>query len=685
MNGNIILETKDLRTYFRTGSDIARAVDGVSFSIHKGETYAIVGESGCGKSVTALSILQLVARPAGYIAGGSIQLHGKEISSLPPVAMRKIRGNRISMIFQEPMTALNPVFTIGTQISEAIILHQKTSRKEAYKQSIEMLDKVGIPDAIARFNEYPHQMSGGMRQRVMIAMALVCRPELLIADEPTTALDVTIQAQILTLIHELQKEMGTAILLITHDMGIVRENADRVGVMYAGQIVEEAHREHLFSSPMHPYTQLLLRSIPSRTRRDKALATIKGIVPKATQWPAGCRFSTRCPLVMDICRREKPESCSLPKKEHSVSCFLFNKHDQSHDHAPIELRDPAPPSALQTSIERLKISDLKMHFPIQKGLFKRTVGHVKAVDGVSLSIYKGETLALVGESGCGKTTVGKCIVRLLHPNGGSIQFAQQDLLKLDNASMKKYRRHIQMIFQDPFSCLNPRTMIGETISEGVKTHFPSVEGKERSEKIAELMTRVGLSPDMSTRYPHEFSGGQRQRIGIARALAVNPELIICDEATSSLDVSVQAQILNLLKKLQSELGISYLFITHNLSVVEYLADRVAVMYLGRIVEEGSTQEIFHNPTHPYTKALLSAAPHVDRTTGIKKIILHGDVPSPVNPPIGCHFHPRCSQAQSICSQAYPEQVEVTSSHTCRCVMANRNAAETPGLSRCAAS
>ena len=668
MSNDYTLRVEDLRTYFRTGEGTAKAVDGVSFGIRAGETYALVGESGCGKSVTALSILQLVPKPAGYIAGGAIYLGKEKISSLPPVAMRQIRGNGISMIFQEPMTALNPVFTIGNQISEVIILHQRLSGAEAKKKAVDMLDKVGIADPSQRYDEYPHQMSGGMRQRVMIAMALACQPDVLIADEPTTALDVTIQSQILGLIRDLQKEFGTAVLLITHNMGVVKENADRVGVMYAGRTAEEATRDRIFAAPSHPYTQLLLRAIPSRGRRGQELVTIKGMVPKATDFPPGCRFSTRCPFVMDRCRAQEPEPILLCSG-HSVECFLFDKTSHAQDVEPATIREvPVVPPPAEPDAVRLKVKDLKMHFPIRKGVFQMTVGHVKAVDGVSLAIHKGETLALVGESACGKTTVGKCLVRLLDPTGGSIQLQNTDLAKVGRGHMKEFRQRIQMIFQDPFSSLNPRLMIGETIIEGMETHGIGVSRKEREDKLRALLPRVGLAPDMASRYPHEFSGGQRQRIGLARALAVNPELVICDEATSSLDVSVQAQILNLLRKLQHELGLSYLFITHDLSVVKYLANRVSVMYLGRIVEEGTTDEVFEDTRHPYTRALLSAVPQVDESDGRKRIVLEGDVPSAKDPPNGCHFHPRCPEAKPECSQAYPESVSFSETHHCHCVL-----------------
>jgi peptide/nickel transport system ATP-binding protein len=663
-----LLQVKDLRAYFRTGSGIAKAVDGVTFSINSGETFALVGESGCGKSVTSLSILGLLPRPAGYIAGGSIKLQGKEIANLPSAEMRKIRGNRISMIFQEPMTALNPVFTVNQQISEVLRLHQGMSKAEARARGIEMLDLVGIPDPTKRIDEYPHQLSGGMRQRVMIAMALACKPELLVADEPTTALDVTIQSQILELIRKLQAETKTAVLLITHDMGVVRETAHRVGVMYAGRIVEEAPRDELFAAPSHPYTQLLLRSLPSKGVRNRRLAIIAGIVPRATQFPPGCRFSNRCPYVMERCKGEVPPDYAI-RSEHRAACYLLAKEEDRQGAAQreVELQPPAPPSALDSKTVRLRIENLEMHFPIQKGLLKKTVGHVMAVDGVTLDIHKGETLALVGESGCGKTTVGKSIVRLLQPSGGSMKFHDSELMGLSRRGLRPFRRHVQVIFQDPQSSLNPRMMVGEILMEGMEVHRIGKSRAERQKRIEAIMERVGLRPEMATRYPHEFSGGQRQRIGLARALAVEPELIICDEATSSLDVSVQAQVLNLLKDLQSELGLSYLFITHDLSVVQYLADRVAVMYLGRIVEEGATPEIFDTPRHPYTRALLSAVPEVE-PTGRKKIVLQGDVPSPISPPKGCHFHPRCPHAVARCSQSYPTAVQFSATHECKCFL-----------------
>ncbi|MEE9368958.1 MAG: ABC transporter ATP-binding protein [Pontiella sp.] len=660
-----LIEIENLKTWFHTDIGPARAIDGVSLTINKGETYALVGESGSGKSVTALSIMQLLPKGIGYIENGAIHFGGQNIVGADANEMRQLRGNDISMIFQEPMTALNPVFTVGYQISEVFQLHQNMDKKTARIHSIEMLDTVGIPEAESRFDNYPHELSGGMQQRVMIAMALACKPKLLIADEPTTALDVTIQSQILTLMKELQQKTGTAILLITHDMGVVRETADRVGVMYAGKLVEEAPVEELFTRPAHPYTELLMRALPSQSSRKNKLDTIEGLVPKATLQLEGCRFENRCPARMESCKTMPPSRIDIAEN-HSASCHLFADTKVRGD-LPIT-RETALPSPIDTNSVCLNVTDLKMYFPLKKSFFGKSRGNVKAVDGVSIQLHKGETLALVGESGCGKTTVGKSIIQLLKPTGGRVEFKSQDLMKLDKRGMKSVRQDIQFVFQDPFSSLDPRQPIGEIITEGMVVHGIGGSKKERMQKAQELLGRVGLSPDMIYRYPHEFSGGQRQRIVLARALSTDPELLICDEATSALDVSVQAQILNLLKDLQAELKLSYIFITHDLSVVEYLADRVAVMYLGRIVEEGTTAELFENPKHPYTQALLSAAPQVSTAGRLKKIILEGDVPSPINPPAGCHFHPRCPKAMPECALAYPEQVPFSDTHSCKCIL-----------------
>ena len=672
-----LLSVQDLKTYFRTPEGLARAVDGISFDIAPNEIFALVGESGCGKSVTALSVIQLVAQPAGFIAGGAIYYNGQDITRLPEVEKRKIQGNDIAMVFQEPMTSLNPVFTIGNQISEAIHQHQNLRGTAARNAAIEMLDLVGIPEPAARYDEYPHQMSGGMKQRVMIAMALSCRPGLLIADEPTTALDVTIQAQILELIQRLQQELRMAVLLITHDLGVVANIADRVAVMYAGKIAEMGTWEQLYETPQHPYTVKLLESTPARDKRGTQLHTITGRVPKATEYNDGCRFADRCPKVMDGCENIMPILHAVNGSEHNVACHLYNPEPPFSatvtGATKLELEtgtDKIGDSVTQTAEAQpqLQVKDLCVHYPIQKGIFKRTVGYVYAVDDVTLDIPRGKTLALVGESGSGKTSFGKAILRLGVPVKGDLIYDSANIADATRQHMHPYRKRMQIIFQDPYASLNPRMTVGAIIQEGMQAHGIGESAEERETRIAELMQRVGLSPDMVTRYPHEFSGGQRQRIGIARCLAVDPEFIVCDEATSALDVSVQAQILNLLKSLQVDFNLTYLFITHNLSVVEYFADEVAVMYLGKIVERGTTEEIFDSPKHPYTRALLSAVPKMDPQTGVEKIRLEGDVPSPINRPAGCYFHPRCPEVMPTCKDKYPEETNFTQTHSCNCYL-----------------
>jgi len=668
----MLLCVRDLKTYFRTKEGPARSVDGVSFDIDEGETVALVGESGSGKSVTALSIIQLLPQPAGYHAGGSIEYRGRDIGRLSEIEKRKLRGREISMIFQEPMTSLNPVLTVGFQITEPLIRHQRLDHAEARKKALEWLEQVNIPDPEQRFGEYPHQLSGGMKQRVMIAMALACEPGLLIADEPTTALDVTVQAQILDLMRELQDKKGTAVLLITHDLGVVAEIADRVAVMYAGRIVESAVRQGILHNPAHPYTVKLLQSLPSLEQRDRSLQTIEGRVPPPTRFPAGCRFADRCHVVQDQCRNVDP--VLVPVEEaHTAACILYDEQRQDvRRMTPEEVRKPPPPRPQlpDTLSERtlIRLQGLEVHFPIRRGVLKKIVGYVKAVDGVDLDISQGKTLALVGESGCGKTTLGKALLQLIRPTGGSVLVDGQDLRVLNRGALHPYHRRLQVIFQDPYSSLNPRIMVGEIIMEGMAAHGIGRNRGEREERVRQILTQVGLDPDMLNRYPHEFSGGQRQRIGIARCLAVDPEFIVCDEVTSALDVSVQAQILNLLENLQRDLGLTYLFITHNLAVVEYLADEVAVMYLGRIVERGKTREVFRKPRHPYTQALLSAVPRIDPASGVEKIRLSGDVPSPTNPPAGCHFHPRCPRVMPRCREQYPPSYSISAVQSTHCFL-----------------
>jgi oligopeptide/dipeptide ABC transporter ATP-binding protein len=654
-----VLDVKNLRAYFNTPEGTARAVDDVSFSINKGEIFCLVGESGSGKSVTALSVIRLLPQPAGTIAGGHILLNGEDITHLPESSMRRRRGSDISMIFQEPMTSLNPVFTVGNQIMEVFMNHKDLSRDEARAQTLDMLRKVNIPDPEQRINEFPHQLSGGMKQRIMIAIALACQPKLLIADEPTTALDVTIQEQVLNLLKELKSVFDTSILLITHNLGIVNNYADRVGVMYAGRLVETGKTEDILNNPQHPYTRKLIEALPDRIHRDSMLNTIKGTVPPATQYGQGCRFYGRCPIGDESCQASQPKMEAL-SDTHEAACFKLDQSSRTEasEHTASNTRKDNTIGIL------LKAENVHVHYPIRKGILKKVVGYVRAVNGLNLEIQRGTTMALVGESGCGKTTFGKALVHLAPIREGFIDFDGKPIHDPKNLDKQALQRRVQMIFQDPYSSLNPRMRVGELIREGVD----SLGLEWSAGRLKELLDIVSLPSNAVERYPHEFSGGQRQRISIARALAVNPEFIICDEATSALDVSVQAQILNLLRSIQSELGLTYLLITHDLSVVEYMADEVAVMYLGRIVERGRVDQVLDHTHHPYTKALLEAVPRARTKTADKKIILKGDVPSPANPPKGCHFHPRCPFAEARCKEAYPDATVIEDGHISRCVL-----------------
>ena len=676
-----LLRVRDLSTRLGREPGAVRPLEGVSFDIRHGETFALLGESGCGKSMTALSLMRLLP-PSGRIVAGSVLLGDSEILKLPEYAMRDVRGGRMAMIFQEPMTSLNPVMTVCDQILEALKRHERRSREVGERRVVELLKAVGIPDPAQRSREYPHQLSGGMKQRVMIAMALAGRPELLIADEPTTALDVTIQAQVLGLLKRLQRDTGMAILLITHDLGVVAETADHVAVMYAGQVVEIASVGHFFAGARHPYSRRLFDSLPELGKRGRPLAVIPGSVPPLDREFTGCRFASRCDRVMAVCHEVIPDWYA-DQSGHVVRCHLYASGAEVHPAATAPLAEHTIVEAgTQESSGRpalLEVEGLKVHFPIRRGLFKGVVGQVRAVDDVSLAIPGGSSLALVGESGCGKTTVGKGILRLLQPSAGSVRFQGEDLTGLGRTALRRYRSELQIIFQDPYSSMNPRMLIRDIVEEGMLAQGIGANREERRQRVAELLKQVGLGEQALTRYPHEFSGGQRQRICIARALAVNPRLIVCDEPTSALDVSVQAQILNLLMDLQDRLGLAYLFITHDISVVAYLAHEVAVMYLGRIVERGTVQEVLDDPRHPYTRALLSAVPVADpqaRNRGAegeehhrRVIRLEGDMPSPLNPPQGCHFHPRCPHAMPACRAAYPAETRLSDTRLVRCLLA----------------
>jgi len=659
---DVLLCVRDLRIAFVSGRLLLPAVDGISFQLAAGETLALLGESGCGKSATALGLLRLLPA-AGRIAGGEVSFEGRDLLCLSESEMRGVRGGGMAMIFQEPATSLNPVLTVGHQLGEALERHLGFGGLAARERSLELLTAVGIADPGRRLGEYPFQLSGGMKQRVMIAVALAGNPRLLIADEPTTALDVTIQAQILELLRGLQADRAMGMLLITHDLGVVAQMASRVGVMYAGEIVEEAPREAFFSSPRHPYTRKLFAALPDLARRGGRLETIPGQVPPLSAMPGGCRFAARCPHAWDLCRQQTPAWREVAVG-HRLRCHLDDGEGARVGIAAAVVTAPAAAGGQPPAL--LAVEDLRVHFPIRRGLLQRTVGHVRAVDGVSLELASGRTLALVGESGCGKTTVGKAILQLVPASGGRVQLLGQALGAQSCRAQRPLRRRMQMIFQDPFASLNPRLSVGEIIGEGMRALGIGSPGQGNGAAIGRLLEQVGLAPEAAGRYPHEVSGGQRQRIAIARALAVQPDLVICDEPTSALDVSVQAQILNLLATLQADLGLAYLFITHNFAVVDHLAHEVAVMYLGRIVERGTVDEVLRSPQHPYTRALLSAVPSPRLDAQPEFIRLPGEIPSPARPPVGCHFHPRCRQASAVCRECYPETTRVSTTHSVRC-------------------
>jgi peptide/nickel transport system ATP-binding protein len=630
-----LLQIENLSTVLDSESGLLRAIDSLSLTLDRGETFALVGESGCGKSMTALSLLRLLP-DNGRIEQGAIKLGEQNLCELREFEMREIRGRKVSIIFQEPSTSLNPVMKVGQQIIEVIERHSDLRGVAAREKAINWLKRVGIPEPERRVDTYPFEMSGGQKQRVMIALALAAEPDLLIADEPTTALDVTIQKQILELLQSLQREQGMAMFLITHDLGIVSDMAHRIALMYAGQIVEVADTEDFFKAPAHPYAKLLLKALPDVNKRGERLAAIPGSVPALSTEFLGCRFADRCSQVNEACRARDPALTSLSAK-HSVRCTLYGSRAALADGVPAQgefakaqhgVVDPPSATPLPVAETRkneslsvqalegqtlLEVSHLSVRFPIRKGLLSRARSHVVAVDDVSFKIPVGRTLALVGESGCGKTTIGKAVLQLLRGRAqidGQALLSGENLFALQGAALRDARRHIQIIFQDPYSSLNPRMRVSDILEEGMLHLQTGLSKEERLSSIAQLIEKVGLRPDALTRYPHEFSGGQRQRIAIARALAVRPKIIICDEPTSALDVSVQAQILNLLSDLQEETGVSYLFITHNIGVVEYVAHEVAVMQNGKILETGLASEVLSRPQHNYTQTLLAAVPRV---------------------------------------------------------------------------
>ncbi|MDR9380388.1 MAG: ABC transporter ATP-binding protein [Natronomonas sp.] len=662
-----LLEVNDLRTQFTTDRGTVRAVDGVSFSIDRGETFGLVGESGAGKSVTGLSIMRLIGSP-GKIVEGEVLYKGEDLLSLSHEELRKIRGGEISMIFQDPMTALNPAFTVRTQLVDTILEHKDLTRKQARERTVELLRDVGIPDAAERVDDYPHQFSGGMRQRVLVGMAISCEPDLIIADEPTTALDVTIQAQILELLNDLQEKYGLAIQMITHDMGIVAQTCDTVGVLYAGKLVEQGPTAELFAEPRHPYTVGLMNSIPRLDDPRDRLDVIEGNMPDLIDNPSGCSFRDRCPHAVEACAEVEPPLEAVDGTgDHTSACIRIEEIDFAAESQIDTQQSSRPERTFGEPI--LEVDNLRKYFtPETQTWFKQLLDprYVHAVDDVSLTLREGETVGLVGESGCGKTTLGRSIMQLYEPDEGTVLYAGRDMTAMGRRELRESRSELQMIFQDPFSSLNPRMTVKEIIGRPLKIYGLFDTPEERTERVLELLDEVGLAEEHLNRYPHEFSGGQKQRIGIARALAVEPDVIICDEPVSALDVSVQAKIINLLMDLQEQYGLTYLFIAHDLNVVQHISDRIAVMYLGEIVEVGTVADIFEPPYHPYTEVLLSSIPQPDPADHKNRIKPTGEPPSPIDPPTGCRFHTRCPYRMPECEKVDPVSIDVGSGHTLDC-------------------
>ena len=649
-----LLQIKNLHTDIEIRSGVVRALSGVDLHVNPGETLGIVGESGSGKTMTALSLMGLLPQ-GGKVSSGSIILEGQDLTKMPLHLKRKMRGTKVGMIFQDPLTSLNPTMKIGLQVCEPLRVHEKLSKRAALARAIEILKRVGMPRPEVVINNYPHQLSGGMRQRVMIAMALVCKPRILIADEPTTALDVTTQMQILDLIDELRDEYKMGVILITHDLGVVAGHTDRVAVMYAGRIVETAPTKTLFTEPKHRYTSSLMAALPERAlAAGTKLFSIPGAPPSLTNLPKGCRFAARCLWATDECRADYP---SLSGDEnHTFSCF----HPvQEGDESPAVLQAMMDSGKAEDAVDAtgqishevlLDVKEASREYESSgSGFFKRDKGVVSAVDRVSISVKKGETYGLVGESGCGKSTVGRLIAGLERPSGGAIELDGRDLATLKGRDAVRIHRDVQMMFQDSYAAMDPRMRIDQILAEPMSIQKTG-NARQIAERIMEILEQVGLTEEILDRYPHEFSGGQLQRIGFARSLTLAPDLIVADEPVSALDVSVQAQVLNLMKDLQQELGLSYLFISHDLAVVQYMADRIGVMYLGRIVEEGPASEVVKNPKHPYTKALIDSIPVPDPefVHDESAIKLTGEPPSAVNPPEGCRFRPRCPFAGEEC-------------------------------------
>ena len=663
MDYSPLLDIQDLHTDIEIRSGVVHALSGVDLHVNPGETLGIVGESGSGKTMTALSLMGLLPQ-GGRVSSGSIYLDGQDLTKMPLHTKRKLRGTKVGMIFQDPLTSLNPTMKIGLQVCEPLRVHKKMSKKDALERAVEILKRVGMPRPEIVINNYPHQLSGGMRQRVMIAMALVCEPRILIADEPTTALDVTTQMQILDLIDELRDEYQMGVILITHDLGVVAGHTDRVAVMYAGRIVETAPTKTLFTEPKHRYTSSLMAALPERAlAAGTKLFSIPGAPPSLTNLPVGCRFASRCLWAGAECVERYPDLSG--EGFHTYSCFHpVQEGDESPAELQAKLEGSAPideavaePGARvvygeveDTDEVLLDVKEASREYASSgSGFLKRDKGVVSAVDRVSITLKKGETYGLVGESGCGKSTMGRLIAGLEPPSGGAIELGGRDLATLKGRDAVRIHRDVQMMFQDSYAAMDPRMRIDQILAEPMSIQKTGNK-RQMAERIMEIIEQVGLTEEILDRYPHEFSGGQLQRIGFARSLTLAPDLIVADEPVSALDVSVQAQVLNLMKDLQAELGLSYLFISHDLAVVQYMADRIGVMYLGRIVEEGPAKEVVENPKHPYTKALIDSIPVPDPefSHDDQAIKLTGEPPSAVNPPKGCRFRPRCPFAGEEC-------------------------------------
>jgi peptide/nickel transport system ATP-binding protein len=672
-NASWLLEVDDLHVEFTTARGVVRAVQGISYQVRAGEVVALVGESGCGKSVSSLAIMRLLAHN-GRVTQGRVLFEGRDLLQISADDMRAIRGRDISMVFQDPMTSLNPVLTVGFQICEPLLQHLKLTPEAARARALELLKLVGIPDAESRLDQYPHQFSGGMRQRVVIAIALSCNPKLIIADEPTTALDVTIQAQILKLMKDLARDRNIALVVITHNLGIVARYADRVNVMYAARMAEQGRAADVFAKPLHPYTAGLLRSVPRLDQpRGLKLETIDGAPPDLLAPPPGCRFAPRCAARQGACELALPDMAEVTPGRHTA-CLRSQELDRVGPLA-LGLRAAAASSSVVKDVDRatalLGVRELKTYFDVSTGLkaFSGKRAEVRAVDDLSFEVFKGETVGLVGESGCGKTTVGRTLLRLEKSTAGSITFGGVDVTRVGGDALKNYRRKIQVIFQDPYSSLNPRITVGDAIAEPMLVFKLQPDKAAARARVSALLTQVGLFDYMASRYPHELSGGQRQRVGIARALAMEPEFIVCDEPVSALDVSIQAQIINLLEELQKRLGLTYLFIAHDLAVVRHISDRVIVMYLGRVMEIADRDALYAEPLHPYTQALLEAVPVPDPLIEAKREhrVLGGEVPSPLAPPSGCVFHTRCPRADEACKRERPVLRELKAGHFAACI------------------